>query len=69
MIHLKKIILISLLNVTLTLPLTAQNKRIGDALMSSNKLVAVIAVLVVILLGIAVYLWRMDRRLKDLEND
>lgn len=65
----KKYILFGVLNIVLTLPLAAQNEPVADALMSSNKLVSVIVVLLVILIGIAVFLFFMDRRIKRLEQD
>jgi len=39
-----------------------------DFLRSIGKLYVVVAVIVVVFLGIAFYLWRLDRRMTDLEN-
>jgi uncharacterized integral membrane protein len=66
--NLKKYTLLCLLNVILTLPLTAQNEGSADMLMQGNKLAAVVVVLLVILAGIVVYLVAMERRIRRLED-
>ena len=40
----------------------------ADFLRSVGKIYVVVAVIVVVFLGLAFYLWRLDRRLSDLEN-
>ena len=40
----------------------------ADFLRSIGKLYVVVAVIVVVFLGIVLYLWRLDRRMSDLEN-
>jgi len=40
----------------------------ADFLRSIGKLYVVVAVIVVVFLGIVFYLWRLDRRMTDLEN-
>lgn len=40
----------------------------ADFLRSVGKIYVVVAVIVVVFLGLAIYLWRLDRRLSDLEN-
>ncbi|WP_020567624.1 CcmD family protein [Neolewinella persica] len=40
----------------------------ADFLRSVGKIYVVVAVIMVVFLGLAFYLWRMDRRLSDLEN-
>ena len=40
----------------------------ADFLRSIGKLYVVVAVIIVVFLGLAFYLWRLDRRLSDLEN-
>jgi uncharacterized membrane protein YhaH (DUF805 family) len=65
----KKYLIISLLNLVLTLPLRAQNNSFGDALLNGNKMYAVIAVLLVILIGIVLFLVSLERRIKKLEED
>ncbi len=39
-----------------------------DFLRSIGKMYVVVAVIVVVFLGLALYLWRLDRRLTDIEN-
>ena len=39
-----------------------------DFLRSIGKMYVVVAVIVVIFLGLALYLWRLDRRLTELED-
>ena len=39
-----------------------------DFLRSIGKIYVVVAVIVVVFLGLAFYLWRLDRRLTDIEN-
>jgi CcmD family protein len=40
----------------------------ADFLRSVGKIYVVVAVIAVVFLGLAFYLWRLDRRLSDLEN-
>lgn len=40
----------------------------ADFLRSIGKIYVVVAVVVVVFLGLAIYLWSLDRRLSDLEN-
>ncbi|MFK8161768.1 MAG: CcmD family protein [Lewinella sp.] len=40
----------------------------ADFLRSIGKIYVVVAVIIVVFLGLVFYLWRMDRRLSDLEN-
>nr|WP_256534323.1 CcmD family protein [Lewinella sp. JB7] len=39
-----------------------------DFLRSIGKMYVVVAVIVVVFLGLALYLWRLDRRLTNIEN-
>ena len=39
-----------------------------DFMRSIGKMYVVVAVIVVVFLGLALYLWRMDRRLTRIEN-
>lgn len=59
-----------LLSLCLTAHLCAQSavEPPADFLRSVGKIYVVVAVIVVVFLGLALYLWRMDRRLSDLEN-
>ncbi|OAV44907.1 hypothetical protein A3850_010565 [Lewinella sp. 4G2] len=40
----------------------------ADFLRSINKLYVVVAVIVIVFLGLAYYLWSLDRKVTDLEN-
>ena len=42
--------------------------EMADALRSSGKIYVVVAVLVTILLGLFIYLWRLDRRISKMEK-
>ncbi|MFA6276111.1 MAG: CcmD family protein [Pedobacter sp.] len=65
----KKIIFTLLMLVT-TLNLFAQNNTVemADALRSDGKIYVVVAVIVIILLGLLIYLFSLDKRLKMLEK-
>lgn len=63
-----KIIATCLVNIVLTLPLTAQNEEAEAMLMQGNKMGAVIAVIAVILLGIVLFLLRMEKRIGKMEK-
>lgn len=54
--------------VMLTLPVLAQTEM-DDFFYSSGKIYVVIAVLVIILLGIGMYLLRLDRKISKLEKE
>jgi CcmD family protein len=43
--------------------------EMADALRSSGKIYVVIAIIVVIFLGLAVYLFSIDRRLRKIEKE
>ena len=58
-----------LLLLTTTARLAAQTTEPpADFLRSINKLYVVVAVIVVVFLGLAVYLWSLDRKLTKLED-
>ncbi len=40
----------------------------ADFLRSIGKMYVVVAVIVLVFLGLALYLWRLDRRLTDIEH-
>ena len=42
--------------------------EMADALRSNGKIYVVVAVLVAILLGLFIYLWRLDRKISKLEK-
>ena len=43
--------------------------EMADVLRSNGKIYVVVAVLVTILLGLFIYLWRLDRRITRLEKE
>jgi hypothetical protein len=47
----------------------AEKPQMADALRSSGKIYVVVAVLLVILLGVVLYLLRLDRKISKLEKD
>ena len=53
-----------------TLGLLAQNSSVemADALRSNGKIYVVVACIVIILMGLLIYLFSMDKRLKMLEK-
>lgn len=48
-------------------PLLAQSTS-EDFLRSTGKIYSVVAVIVTIFIGLAIYLWRIDKKLTKLEN-
>ena len=65
----KKIVFTLLMLIT-TLNLFAQgnNVEMADALRSNGKIYVVVACIVIILVGLLIYLFSMDKRLKMLEK-
>ncbi len=62
--------LIALLFIIISLPGFSQSEiPMADAMRSSGKIYVVVGVLVIIFVGIAVYLWTMDKRLTKIEKD
>jgi CcmD family protein len=47
----------------------AEPVEMADELRASGKIYVVITIIVVIFVGLAIYLFSIDRRLKKLEND
>lgn len=67
----KKNILILSLMLSFSLNLFAQNSNgveMADALRSSGKIYVVVSVISVVFIGLAVYLFSIDRRLKKVEK-
>lgn len=60
----------TLMMLLTTLNLFAQNNEVemADAFRSNGKIYVVVAVIVIILVGLLVYLFTIDRRLKMLEK-
>lgn len=65
----RKIAFILMMLMT-TLNLFAQNNNVemADALRSDGKIYVVVAVILIILIGLLIYLFALDRRLKMLEK-
>lgn len=65
-----KKIAFTLMMLLVTLNLFAQNNEVemADALRSNGKIYIVVAVILIILLGLLVYLFSLDKRLKMLEK-
>jgi CcmD family protein len=64
----KKISLLALLLLGYT-TLFAQPVEMADAMRSSGKIYVVIATIVIIFAGLAIYLFAIDRRLKKIEKE
>lgn len=64
----KKIISIFLLSFC-TLVINAQDVKMADTMRDNGKIYVVIAVMLTILIGIALYLVRLDRKITKLENN
>jgi CcmD family protein len=47
----------------------AQSPEMDDALRSSGKIYVVVVVIAIIFIGLAIYLFSIDRRLKKLEKE
>ncbi len=65
----KKSAILILLFGTVSKMLNAQTISVADNLAKSNKLYAVIVVLSVILIGIFIYLFTLERKIKKLEEE
>jgi CcmD family protein len=67
----KKISLLSLLllGYVAAFAQQAQSVDMADALRSSGKIYVVIATIVIIFVGLAIYLFSIDRRLKKIEKE
>lgn len=67
----KKILLLSalLLGFMATFAEQSQTVEMADALRSSGKIYVVISTIVIIFIGLAIYLFSIDRRLKKIERN
>ena len=70
MIRSKKIIVVFAL-LMLSMNLVAQEKEVemADAMRSNGRIYVVIAVMLTILAGLILYLWRLDRKIGKLEKE
>ncbi|SFS87204.1 CcmD family protein [Mucilaginibacter polytrichastri] len=69
--NMKKIALIVLLLISF-IPVFAQpgqDVEMADTLRSSGRIYVVVATITIVFIGLAIYLFTIDRRLKKLEND
>lgn len=58
-----------LFSVTATFAQSAQNVEMADVLRSSGKIYVVITTIGIIFIGLAVFLFSIDRRLKKIEKN
>lgn len=67
----KKIFSLILLLVTFTTAFaqTAEKVEMADVLRSSGKIYVVILTIVIVFIGLAIYLFSIDRRLKKIEKE
>jgi len=67
----KKTMLLSLLLMAFTGAFAQQTQSVemADAFRSSGKIYVVITVIVIIFVGLAIYLFSIDRRLKKIEKE
>ena len=70
MIRSKKIIVVFAL-LMMSMNLVAQEKEVemADAMRSNGRIYVVIAVILTILAGLILYLWRLDRKIGKLEKE
>lgn len=62
--------LLTLVTIFIGLVANAQEKvEMADGLRSEGKIYVVVAVMLVIFITVAIYLFTIDRRIKKLEND
>lgn len=64
----KKHILIILMALFSTAELLAQPVEMATKLRSEGKIYVVVGVMLIIFLGVAVYLFSLDRRIRKIEN-
>lgn len=63
------IFILLLLNVFTVFAQDPQSVEMADTLRSSGKIYVVIAIIVIIFIGLAIYLFSIDRRLKKIEKE
>jgi len=70
MIRSKKVIVVFAL-LMMSMNLIAQEKEVemADTMRSSGRIYVVIAVMLTILVGLILYLWRIDRKIGKLEKE
>jgi CcmD family protein len=67
----KKILVLAFLLLSFTVVFGQQNQPVemADVMRSSGKIYVVIATIVIIFVGLAIYLFTIDRRLKKIEKE
>ena len=67
----KKIIVAFMLLMMMTMNLAAQEKEVemADTMRSNGRIWVVVAVMLTILAGLLLYLWRLDRKIGKLEKE
>jgi CcmD family protein len=63
------ILILLLLNFVTVFAQDPQSVEMADAFRSSGKIYVVIATIVIIFIGLAIYLFAIDRRLKKIEKE
>ena len=63
------VLIITLLSSTAVFAQQTQSVDMADAMRSSGKIYVVIATVVIIFAGLAIYLFMIDRRLKKIEKE
>jgi CcmD family protein len=70
MIKLKKIIIVLLLMISSVAAYAHDGKEtLADTMRSNGRIYVVVAVVVAILIGLLLYLWRLDRKMTRLEKE
>lgn len=62
-------LLLSLFSFTTVFAQATQPVEMADVMRSSGKIYVVIATIAIIFIGLAIYLFSIDRRLKKIENE
>ena len=62
-------LMLLLLSFTTVFAQASQSTDMADALRSSGKIYVVVAIIAVIFIGLAIYLFSIDRRLKKIEKE
>ena len=67
----KKIIVAFMLLMMMSMNLAAQEKEVemADTMRSNGRIWVVVAVMLTILVGLILYLWRLDRKIGKLEKE
>jgi CcmD family protein len=63
------VLMLLILNSVALFAQNANTPEMADALRSSGKIYVVVAVIVVIFAGLAIYLFSIDKRLKKIEKE